>query len=108
MPGASWSAGTTRDIFTQPWHPYTWGLLNSIPPLDGAAAPAPALHPGQPAVAARTCRQGCAFGPRCRYRFVKCSEQPPLEGEGGHEAACHLSMEERARQHAARSLRQAS
>src|SRR5258705_3720357 len=99
--------GTTRDIFTQPWHPYTWGLHDSIPPLDGPRPRRLPSIPGSPPTLSNL-PQGCAFGPRCRFRFVKCSEPPPLEGEGGHEAACHLSIEERARQHAARNLRQAS
>jgi peptide/nickel transport system ATP-binding protein len=51
---------------------------------------------------------GCAFAPRCRFRFAKCSEQPALEGEAGHEAACHLSREERARINARRGLKEAS
>ena len=103
--------GSKRDIFTQPWHPYTWGLHDSIPPLEGARPKRLPSIPGSPP-SLLSLPQGCAFGPRCRFRFVKCSEQPALEGEsgpgGGHEAACHLSMEERQRQHAARLLRQAS
>jgi peptide/nickel transport system ATP-binding protein len=99
--------GSKRDIFTQPWHPYTWGLHDSIPPLEGARPKRLPSIPGSPP-SLLNLPQGCAFGPRCRFRFVKCSEIPALEGEGGHEAACHLSMEERQRQHAARNLRQAS
>jgi peptide/nickel transport system ATP-binding protein len=99
--------GAKRDIFKGPRHPYTWGLLDSIPPLDGPRPHRLKSIAGMPP-SLLALPKGCAFGPRCRFRFVKCSEQPPLEGEGGHEAACHLSMEERARQHAARSLRQAS
>ena len=43
--------GTTRDIFTQPWHPYTWGLHDSIPPLDGPRPRRLPSIPGQPALA---------------------------------------------------------
>jgi peptide/nickel transport system ATP-binding protein len=87
--------GTKRDLFKNPWHPYTWGLLNSIPPLAGprprrlnSIAGAPPSLLDLPA--------GCAFGPRCRYRFEACDERPLLKGEEGHQAACFLSTEQRA------------
>jgi peptide/nickel transport system ATP-binding protein len=87
--------GTKRDLFKNPWHPYTWGLLNSIPPLAGprprrlnSIAGAPPSLLDLPA--------GCAFGPRCRYRFQACDERPALKGEGDHKAACFLSTEQRA------------
>ena len=94
--------GTTRDLFTQPWHPYTWGLHDSIPPLDGAQAPPPALDSRQPALAARTCRRAAPSRRAAASASPNAAERPALEGEGGHEAACHLSLEERARLHAGR------
>jgi peptide/nickel transport system ATP-binding protein len=99
--------GSKRDIFAQPWHPYTWGLHDSIPPLDGARPHRLPSIPGSPP-SLTSLPPGCAFSPRCRFRFAKCSQRPALEGEGAHEAACHLSLEERARLHASRSLREAS
>jgi peptide/nickel transport system ATP-binding protein len=99
--------GSKRDIFAGPWHPYTWGLHDSIPPLEGAKPRRLPSIPGSPP-SLTSLPAGCAFAPRCRFRFAKCSERPVLEGEGGHEAACHLSLEERARLHASRSLRAAS
>ncbi len=99
--------GSKRDIFTRPWHPYTWGLHDSIPPLEGAKPRRLPSIPGSPP-SLLSLPPGCAFAPRCRFRFAKCAERPALEGEDGHEAACHLSLEERARLHAGRSLREAS
>ncbi len=99
--------GTARDIFLGPWHPYTWGLHDSIPPLAGQRPHRLPSIPGSPP-SLTNLPAGCAFSPRCRFRFAKCAERPALEGEGAHEAACHLSLEERARLHASRSLREAS
>ena len=87
---------TKRDIFTRPWHPYTWGLHDSIPPLAGARPRRLPSIPGNPP-SLTSLPPGCAFSPRCAYRFAKCAQRPSLEGEEGHEAACHLSPEERAR-----------
>jgi len=99
--------GSKRDIFARPWHPYTWGLHDSIPPMEGAKPRRLPSIPGSPP-SLLDLPPGCAFAPRCRFRFAKCTERPLLEGEGEHEAACHLSLEERARLHASRSLREAS
>jgi len=86
--------GSVRELFDEPWHPYTWGLLGSIPPLAGprprrlpsiAGAP-PALHE-LPA--------GCAFAPRCAVVHEACAKRPPLVGAGGHEAACVIEPAER-------------
>jgi peptide/nickel transport system ATP-binding protein len=87
--------GTKRDLFKNPWHPYTWGLLNSIPPLAGPRPKRLNSIAGSPP-SLLDLPKGCAFGPRCRYRFEACEERPPLKGEGGHQAACFLSAEQRA------------
>ena len=95
--------GAKRDLFKTPRHPYTWGLLDSIPPLDG---PRPhrlkSIAGAPPSLLALP--KGCAFGPRCRYRFEKCGECPALAGSGGHESACFLSPEARAAAWAGRLL----
>ena len=87
--------GSKRDLFKNPRHPYTWGLLDSIPPLDG---PRPhrlkSIRGMPPSLLALP--KGCAFGPRCRYQFDKCGEQPALAGSDGHDTACFLSPEARA------------
>ena len=97
----------TRDIFTEPWHPYTWGLLASIPPLDGARPARLASIPGTPP-SLLDLPQGCAFAPRCRFRFEPCASSRRWQGDGGHRGRLlHLSQDERAAA-CARSLLQSS
>jgi oligopeptide/dipeptide ABC transporter ATP-binding protein len=67
----------TRELFYDPQHPYTWGLLGSIPRLD---RPRPErLHSikGSPP-SLITLPQGCKFRPRCPHAFNKCFEEPEL------------------------------
>jgi peptide/nickel transport system ATP-binding protein len=87
--------GSKRDLFKNPWHPYSWGLLNSIPPLTGPRPRRLNSIAGAPPSLLDLPR-GCAFSPRCRYRFEACDERPVLQGEGAHQAACFLSAEQRA------------
>ena len=87
--------GSTRDLFLDPWHPYSWGLHDSIPPLEGARPRRLRSIAGSPP-SLLNLPPGCAFAPRCRYRFSRCSERPPLFGEGTHRAACFLTPEKRA------------
>ncbi|HUL06556.1 MAG TPA: ABC transporter ATP-binding protein [Candidatus Acidoferrum sp.] len=87
--------GAKRELFKNPRHPYTWGLLDSIPPLDGPRPHRLKSIAGMPP-SLLALPKGCAFGPRCRYRFEKCGEQPRLTGSGGHDSACFLSPEARA------------
>ncbi|MBP8819749.1 MAG: ABC transporter ATP-binding protein [Syntrophomonadaceae bacterium] len=83
--------GSTRDIFHNPQHPYTWGLLQSVPdirkldqgrliPIDGQ--PPDLLLPPP----------GCPFWPRCQYAMRICAETRPqlTEVNPGHAAACWL------------------
>jgi oligopeptide transport system ATP-binding protein len=82
--------GDKREIFANPQHPYTVGLLNSIPRLD---AQAKYLSP----IKGTVCNMmepphGCKFHPRCSHAMDICRrEKPPLkEIAPGHFAACHL------------------
>ncbi len=93
--------GTTRDIFTEPWHPYAWGLHDSIPPLTGARPKRLPSIPGTPP-SLLDLPAGCAFGPRCPQRFAACERVPPLDGTGAHRAACFIAPERRAAIRAAR------
>jgi peptide/nickel transport system ATP-binding protein len=93
--------GTSEDIFDQPRHPYTWGLLSSMPRLDQGRAERLTPIPGTPPSLINV-PAGCPFHPRCRYvaqtngRSVL--EVPPLRAVGpGHEVACHLSTSEQRR-----------
>ena len=77
-------------IFNRPKHPYTIGLLNSIPRLDTQAR---YLTPIEGTVCnMMTPPGGCKFHPRCAHAMPRCREQAPTlkEVAPGHFAACHL------------------
>ena len=87
--------GSRRDLFYDPQHPYTWGLLGSIPRLD---LPRTRRLVGIPGAAGLTSgwHHGCAFAPRCSVRIPICvSEIPHLSGRASteHTDACHLPIE---------------
>jgi peptide/nickel transport system ATP-binding protein len=95
--------GTAAEIFNNPGHPYTWGLLSSMPRLDRERATRLVPIPGTPPSLIRV-PSGCPFHPRCRYAHLnngRCeTEIPPLRDvqTTGHLVACHLSAAEKARQ----------
>jgi len=80
-----------RQIFYEPRHPYTQGLLRSTPRLDEANVEELRTIPGQPPNLQRLPR-GCAFAERCAWRMERCRiEEPALrEIGGGRRKACHL------------------
>jgi oligopeptide/dipeptide ABC transporter ATP-binding protein len=85
--------GDALQVFEHPAHPYTRGLLASIP--DTAPDPDAALVgiPGQPPDM-RTIPEGCVFRARCAFAFDECGSRPPLSSVGdGHRAACWLRPE---------------
>jgi peptide/nickel transport system ATP-binding protein len=86
-------SGVKRDIFEHPGHPYTIGLLNSIPPMLGPKPERLRSIPGNPPLPARLPR-GCPFQPRCPHRHDRCTEDPPLFQRGDQYIACYL-VEER-------------
>ena len=67
-----------EELFYDPRHPYTWGLLGSIARLDRPNAERLAQIPGMPPSLLDP-PTGCRFAPRCPHEFDKCSEPPPLE-----------------------------
>lgn len=87
--------GTRDEVFGAPQHPYTWGLLNSIPPVDGIRPHRLPSIPGTPPVLGRI-PSGCGFGPRCAYRFGPCDGLPPRLPRDGHAAFCFLDAPTRA------------
>ena len=96
--------GSAADIFGRPEHPYTWGLLSSMPRLDRERTSRLVPIPGTPPSLIKV-PSGCPFHPRCRYTELvggrRCeTDVPPLRETvtSGHVAACHLNAEERARQ----------
>lgn len=81
---------TKRDLFANPEHPYTQGLMNSVPRVDRKRTDRLEAIPGQPA-SFLNLPSGCAFSTRCAKVHDKCSEQPPfLADSNGHGAACFL------------------
>jgi peptide/nickel transport system ATP-binding protein len=88
--------GRVEEIFARPRHPYTIGLLRSLPRIDGAEERLVPIS-GQPPAPARM-PSGCAFHPRCpigRERTICAAEAPTLVavGAAGHASACHFSAE---------------
>jgi len=91
--GRSMEYGPAHEVFNAAQHPYTWGLLESMPtvekrldalvPIEGS--PPSLLHPPS----------GCPFHPRCKYRFEPCDKKVPpfVPIPGGHPDACLLPAE---------------
>ena len=78
-------------LYKHPRHPYTRGLLGTLPRLDGTRAERLESIPGQPPNLDRV-PAACPFAPRCGHAFERCrQENPPLETVAdGHEVACWL------------------
>ena len=93
-------------VFKNPHHPYTWGLMGSLPRLDADLERLTQI-PGQPPSLLRP-PPGCRFHPRCAYVMDVCRtkspELAPVPGEPTHMQACHLDEETKDRE-AARLLR---
>jgi oligopeptide/dipeptide ABC transporter ATP-binding protein len=82
--------GTARELYGNPRHPYTLGLLRSVPRLDEPRRARLDPIEGQPPDLTRL-PLGCAFVPRCAFRVERCvREVPPLRpiGASGHVSAC--------------------
>jgi peptide/nickel transport system ATP-binding protein len=99
--GRSVERGTAEKVFNEPQHPYTWGLLGSMPRLDRERTDR--LNPvkGSPPSLINV-PSGCAFHPRCPYASLTGGSSetvlPELrEVAPGHVVACHLADDERAR-----------
>ena len=92
--GREAETGSAQDVFRAPSHPYTWGLLGSMPRLDAARVDRLRPIPGTPPSLIQV-PSGCPFHPRCAY-VAQAAEPcdsvvPPLSETGpGHLAACHL------------------
>ncbi|MEU2794706.1 ABC transporter ATP-binding protein [Streptomyces sp. NPDC007100] len=107
--------GPAEKVFYEPQHPYTWGLLGSMPRIDREQTERLIPVKGSPPSLINV-PSGCAFNPRCPYADIPADDltrtvRPELRqiddggtpanegvaGGGGHFAACHLSQEERER-----------
>ena len=80
--------GTLDEIFYDPQHPYTWGLLGSITRIDRDRSQRLPAIPGQPPSLLRP-PKGCHFRPRCPHAFERCTEVPDLAARLA-EAPAHL------------------
>ena len=82
-------------IFAEPEHPYTWGLLRSIPRLDLPRGDELVPIPGRPPSLIHP-PSGCSFHPRCPYVQEEHKRiDPQLEGDASHQVACLLTTSER-------------
>jgi peptide/nickel transport system ATP-binding protein len=90
--------GTVDEIFYDPQHPYTWGLLGSIARVD---RPRPERLPSIPGLPPSLHNRptGCHFRPRCRHEFAQCAEVPALEARDPttplHTDRCWLPLDEK-------------
>ena len=97
--------GPARQIFDQPQHPYTWGLLDSMPSVERRLTALVPIEGSPPSLLAPPA--GCPFHPRCRFRFEPCPvDRPPLVKPvpDAHPDACHLAWDDKVREGAKRSV----
>ncbi|MFF3461469.1 ABC transporter ATP-binding protein [Streptomyces sp. NPDC002619] len=92
--------GTKREVLGAPQHPYTVGLLSSMPSLEGPVDVPLSPIPGAPPSLLNP-PTGCRFHPRCAFAEKvaggRCSsERPALDVVDGRGSACHLTLEQRA------------
>ncbi|MEU4224550.1 ABC transporter ATP-binding protein [Nonomuraea sp. NPDC026600] len=98
--GRAVERGTTAEVLREPRHPYTWGLLGSMPslrrPVDLPLAPVRGTPPSLIHLPS-----GCPFHPRCDYlkllgKEVCAGDRPELSPERGHGDACYLTLKQKA------------
>ncbi len=83
-------AAPVAELYTRPLHPYTLGLLHSVPRLDAVRTRLASIDGQPPDLIAPPA--GCAFAPRCRFAMVACREAPPLiAAVPGHQSRCWLA-----------------
>ena len=87
-------AGSLEEVFYDPQHPYTWGLLGCISRVDRPrTANLPAIPGRPPSLTAPP--SGCRFAPRCPHSFPPCATPPPLAIRAGHPDRCWLEPAEK-------------
>jgi peptide/nickel transport system ATP-binding protein len=93
--GRSMELGARDEVFGKPLHPYTWGLIESIPRVASKGEPLLPIEGSPPSLI--NVPPGCPFHPRCPHRFGPCDDERPAfkDRGGGHPEACHLSSDEK-------------
>jgi peptide/nickel transport system ATP-binding protein len=89
--------GPKIELFANAQHPYTWGLLGSIPRIDRPRPRRLTTIPGLPP-SLLSLPAGCSFAPRCPHAFAPCWEEPPALEERaapGHHDRCYLPVAEK-------------
>ena len=91
--GKTMESGKTMDLFTDPKHPYTQGLVGAFPDIRGPRAMPEAIPGDVPSLISPP--RGCVFHPRCKFAFDRCSKAEPALSElaPGRRAACFLYPE---------------
>ena len=97
--GRAVESGAARDVLTRPRHPYTWGLLSSVPRLSAHVGQLTAIRGTPPSLI--DLPPGCAFRPRCDYVDEvpegRCArELPELDPAGAGRSRCHIDPARRA------------
>jgi peptide/nickel transport system ATP-binding protein len=91
--------GSAQQVLRRPQHPYTWGLLSSVPSLHGDADADLVPNRGNPPSLINL-PSGCAFHPRCPHATDRSRVDVPEllpAAEAGHQVACHLPEPDRLR-----------
>jgi len=86
--------GTLEDVFVDHVHPYTEGLLGSVPDLEDVGGRLEPIEGNVPSLLAHEMGDGCYFADRCPRAMEECLHKPPdIEGEGSdeHVAKCYLA-----------------
>ncbi len=87
--------GPTREVFRDPRHPYTQGLIQAVPRLDKPRTKDLYTIKGEPPDMSRIPPESCAFAPRCPYETAECLKARPEHKEvgPGHTCACfHMDL----------------
>jgi len=82
--------GSVKEIFENPLHPYTIGLMKAVPDVDSDEYDIQPIEGTFPNITEKI--PGCRFNPRCTKAFAKCFQEAPetIEISKGHYVACHL------------------
>ncbi len=88
--------GSAKQIFSNPQHPYTVGLMKAVPDVDADEYDIQPIPGSIPSITDDI--PGCRFNPRCQYaaQCAKCTQEAPetVEVEPGHFVACHMAKKE--------------